>query len=137
MPQPTTNNLEGWEERFDEKFVDKLKPTSGDGDKWPGEEGIEYIDTLKEDINPNDIIQFISDLLKKREDEYDKAIDILFEKNQSDLKDIRKKDKEELIEMLPKIKRDAYAEAEKEFMLIGYNQCLQEVKQLIEDYYAK
>jgi len=59
MPQPTTNNLEGWEDEFDKKF--QLIPD--------GIRHIKYLFRINEDSSysiaiPENIKQFISDLRK-------------------------------------------------------------------------
>lgn len=46
--QTLKNILLGVEEEFEEKFVNKLQAHYGDGDAWPGEEGSEYWDALKD-----------------------------------------------------------------------------------------
>lgn len=61
------------EKRFDEEFVNKLEPHGGDGNLWPGEEGIEYWDTLKyaeDEGKVEQIKAFIATELERQRLEY-------------------------------------------------------------------
>lgn len=88
-----TNNLEGWEERFDRELNF-------------GRKGYHS--------------------LEEGEDFYYRVIKFI--------KNLRKKDMEELIKMLPDERSGVWGNAE---FVRGYNNCVREFKQLIQDYYNK
>jgi hypothetical protein len=72
------NEEKEWKEEFDVKFVDKMRPTGGDGNAWPGEEGIEYIDIIKDELSPTEVKQFIQSLLSQKDKEWREKIEQSF-----------------------------------------------------------
>lgn len=63
MPQPTTNNLGWWEERFIKEFIGDLSKVNGGGE-----------DNLTTLVNPFKVIKFIKSLRKRDEMELIKKI---------------------------------------------------------------
>ena len=66
LPTHSFEWVEEWDkirDDFYKLFVDKCVPHGGNGDNWHGEEGVEYDDFFKEELNPHTVFNWFKDYI--------------------------------------------------------------------------